>query len=240
MNDKRRFCLTYVGIRFRTVKLFSNGKLAFEDDGDGNIYPTGIERMQGPCGSVNYLTGAVELPATVTGQLEAEYLVGVPGELCAESIGEEDGFMSPLRAKEKPVYGVPLKSSSPVRPRFPRGHLEDQHGRQYCPNCGGKLFGDGFRDVVHCEFAETYGIEPDASPVYCKPEDLDEDDVRPATKEVLKERYQKMRAQADKDLADLSAGMEWRDVAGKWFLWKLAAVIVVAIVAVWLFCRSQQ
>jgi len=39
-----------------------------------------------------------------------------------------------------------------------------------CPICGGALIGDGFSDVVHCEFAreeDVAGKEPDADPVYC-------------------------------------------------------------------------
>ena len=39
-----------------------------------------------------------------------------------------------------------------------------------CPICGGTLIGDGFSDVVHCEFAreeDVDGKEPDANPVYC-------------------------------------------------------------------------
>ena len=40
-----------------------------------------------------------------------------------------------------------------------------------CPHCGGGLQGDGFREVVACEFADTDGLEPDAGPVYCTPEE---------------------------------------------------------------------
>lgn len=36
-----------------------------------------------------------------------------------------------------------------------------------CPNCGGPLHGDGWRTVLHCEFADIDGIEPDARPVFC-------------------------------------------------------------------------
>ena len=41
-----------------------------------------------------------------------------------------------------------------------------------CPYCGGKLEGDGFAEVVHCEnvdlFELPFGLpEPDAPPVYC-------------------------------------------------------------------------
>jgi hypothetical protein len=38
-----------------------------------------------------------------------------------------------------------------------------------CPNCGGKLIGDGMRTPVQCEFAEVEGVEVDAGPFYCAP-----------------------------------------------------------------------
>jgi hypothetical protein len=37
-----------------------------------------------------------------------------------------------------------------------------------CPDCGGPLIGDGFRDVLHCDLAETEEVwsrEPDSKPV---------------------------------------------------------------------------
>lgn len=40
-----------------------------------------------------------------------------------------------------------------------------------CPNCGGKMLGDGYTAVLACENAEpdTYAHhEPDAKPVHCK------------------------------------------------------------------------
>lgn len=43
-----------------------------------------------------------------------------------------------------------------------------------CPNCGGRLFGDGCITVLHCEFAdedEFLLAEPDAQPVFCRPEE---------------------------------------------------------------------
>lgn len=43
-----------------------------------------------------------------------------------------------------------------------------------CPNCGGKLHGDGFNTVLHCENAEEeayWYAEPDSRPVYCAPAD---------------------------------------------------------------------
>lgn len=41
-----------------------------------------------------------------------------------------------------------------------------------CPKCGGSLYGDGYTQVVHCEFADVPDCtEPDASPVYCDFED---------------------------------------------------------------------
>lgn len=40
-----------------------------------------------------------------------------------------------------------------------------------CPNCGGRLLGDGYRTVRHCEFSsDVFEIEPDAAPVLCVPE----------------------------------------------------------------------
>ena len=41
-----------------------------------------------------------------------------------------------------------------------------------CPNCGGRLHGDGDGTVLHCENAgdDAYWYaEPDARPVYCIP-----------------------------------------------------------------------
>lgn len=40
-----------------------------------------------------------------------------------------------------------------------------------CPNCGGKLHGDGYGTVLHCEFADEedyWYSEPDAEPVFCR------------------------------------------------------------------------
>lgn len=41
--------------------------------------------------------------------------------------------------------------------------------RSACPNCGGDMVGDGFRDVRHCERVDTIGsgLEPDSGPWYC-------------------------------------------------------------------------
>lgn len=39
---------------------------------------------------------------------------------------------------------------------------------EFCPNCGGLLFGDGFNTLVHCEFVENIEeYEPDAGPIFC-------------------------------------------------------------------------
>lgn len=40
-----------------------------------------------------------------------------------------------------------------------------------CPNCGGTLIGDGYHEVVHCEYAacEAYwNVEPDGGPIFCE------------------------------------------------------------------------
>lgn len=42
--------------------------------------------------------------------------------------------------------------------------------RAHCPNCGGDIWGDGVRDVLHCELADeviVWATEPDAAPVVC-------------------------------------------------------------------------
>ena len=40
-----------------------------------------------------------------------------------------------------------------------------------CPVCGGKLIGDGYTTVVHCENVDMpFDIEPDANPVFCEEE----------------------------------------------------------------------
>lgn len=36
-----------------------------------------------------------------------------------------------------------------------------------CPNCGGALVGDSYTTVIHCEFTDPEGLEPDANPHYC-------------------------------------------------------------------------
>lgn len=39
-----------------------------------------------------------------------------------------------------------------------------------CKNCGGPLLGDGFKTVLHCEFADVVDVwetEPDAAPILC-------------------------------------------------------------------------
>ena len=43
-----------------------------------------------------------------------------------------------------------------------------------CPNCGGRLHGDGYGTVLHCELAEEDAYrfsEPDVTPVFCKSDD---------------------------------------------------------------------
>ena len=37
-----------------------------------------------------------------------------------------------------------------------------------CKHCGGRMEGDGYSVVLHCEYVEdTDGYEPDANPLYC-------------------------------------------------------------------------
>lgn len=46
-----------------------------------------------------------------------------------------------------------------------------------CKTCGGIMDGDGYNVVLHCETldaTELY-LEPDADPVYCKPQEKDKD-----------------------------------------------------------------
>lgn len=52
--------------------------------------------------------------------------------------------------------------------------------REVCPHCGGTLLGDGYTEVVHCEFAEPDdldGVEADGNPVYCRWDDCADDEV---------------------------------------------------------------
>lgn len=43
----------------------------------------------------------------------------------------------------------------------------------YCPNCGGKLLGDGVTMVRHCENADVpLDVEPDSDVIFCKPVEL--------------------------------------------------------------------
>jgi len=45
-----------------------------------------------------------------------------------------------------------------------------------CPNCGGKILGDGYREVMHCEFSTPTGCEePDSKVLYCN-EDINKTD----------------------------------------------------------------
>lgn len=46
--------------------------------------------------------------------------------------------------------------------------LEGHYANGSCPNCGGKMVGDGYSTVLHCEFSEPTDEEPDAQPVLCK------------------------------------------------------------------------
>lgn len=46
----------------------------------------------------------------------------------------------------------------------------DKYPSTTCPTCGGSLIGDGYRDVIRCEFAEWddyYDLAPDEKIVYC-------------------------------------------------------------------------
>ena len=46
-----------------------------------------------------------------------------------------------------------------------------------CSKCGGALLGDGYTQVLHCEFADEEDylyVEPDAPPVLCNFEEVEE------------------------------------------------------------------
>lgn len=43
-----------------------------------------------------------------------------------------------------------------------------------CPNCGGHMHGDGVTEPYHCERIERPDIEPDANPVYCEEETMEQ------------------------------------------------------------------
>jgi len=41
-----------------------------------------------------------------------------------------------------------------------------------CPNCGGRLVGDGYTLVIHCETIDPPSdVEVDARPIYCEFQD---------------------------------------------------------------------
>jgi len=41
-----------------------------------------------------------------------------------------------------------------------------------CKHCGGKLMGDGFTEVLHCEHVYLHEpITPDSDPIFCYPKD---------------------------------------------------------------------
>jgi hypothetical protein len=44
-----------------------------------------------------------------------------------------------------------------------------------CPVCSERLEGDGYSVVLHCPNVDADGYEPDANPVYCKEEHLQEE-----------------------------------------------------------------
>lgn len=43
-----------------------------------------------------------------------------------------------------------------------------------CKTCGEEMIGNGYNTVIHCPYADTDYIEPDANPVHCEPEVSDE------------------------------------------------------------------
>jgi hypothetical protein len=39
-----------------------------------------------------------------------------------------------------------------------------------CPNCGGKILGDGYTVVLHCEMVQDLPeVAPDSDPIFCTP-----------------------------------------------------------------------
>lgn len=47
--------------------------------------------------------------------------------------------------------------------------MNDQCLLIVCPVCGGKIIGDGYTIVFHCENIDyPMDIEPDADPIYCE------------------------------------------------------------------------
>jgi hypothetical protein len=44
-----------------------------------------------------------------------------------------------------------------------------------CPKCGGTLLGDGYTEVIHCEFSDQddyFYLAPDEKVVYCQLDDV--------------------------------------------------------------------
>ena len=40
-----------------------------------------------------------------------------------------------------------------------------------CPICGGRMFGDGYKEPIACEMVDTQGLEPDSGPWFCDAND---------------------------------------------------------------------
>jgi hypothetical protein len=55
-----------------------------------------------------------------------------------------------------------------------RNHATQGGNIMNCENCGSQMIGDGYSNVLHCEYVDPDGVEADAGPIYCT-EELEEE-----------------------------------------------------------------
>lgn len=99
-------------------------------------------------------------------------------QLPLDFAGASDGMLPTTSCSEFEFATVAGRGNKQSRGCPPKSVTagETAHHSMYpngeCPNCGGKLHGDGYNAVLRCENAEDdayWYAEPDARPVYCIP-----------------------------------------------------------------------
>lgn len=66
-----------------------------------------------------------------------------------------------------------------------------------CPNCGGRMHGDGFTQVFHCETVDDLGsAEPDAGPIYCEQIAYDDTIIDEVIESVMKAHLKRKAAKS--------------------------------------------
>jgi hypothetical protein len=83
-----------------------------------------------------------------------------------------------LKALENQPEPCAVQSSNTVSSEDGLKRSEAKRGLDSCPNCGGRMLGDGVTFVKHCEesLEEDYACrEPDSTPVHCRKRELPEE-----------------------------------------------------------------